>query len=160
MGVKYVRELLHDEILLALATITKPTLGYTFTVCKRGSLLGNQEPFDSKHAPGIIVESPTMQSCTPVTKETSNMIYQVGIFIHDARDGGEAAEDKASEYECKIRVALSTYSSVALNRTGYGCGNNITMESVGWLKRGQNTLYQINATFDLYVPANALVQVP
>jgi len=159
MAIKYVREILLEEVLLALATITSPTVGYTFNIAKRGSLMGNREPFDSAHSPSIIVESPRLQLCTPVTKETSNMVYAVDMFIHDSQFNPETAEQKASEYECKVRVALCSYSSQTLTKTGYGCGNNIEFESTGWLRRGQNTIYQISATYDLYVPANALVNV-
>lgn len=159
MAVKYVRELLSDEILLALAGLKKPATGGIFTIIKKGELLGNQESFDSRNSPSVIVMWPELVSVTPVTQETSHSIYAVDIFVHDSNVDPTNAEKKASEYECKIRVALASYTSAALSRTGYGCGNNISFESTGWTRRGQDTMYQMTATFDLYVPATQLVNV-
>lgn len=156
MAVRYVRDILHDELTQALDTGLVPA---TFIVVKKGDLLGNSEGWDSAKSPGVIVEAPALQSVEPVTTNLSKFSYQVTIRIHDSNVTPATAEDSVSEFECAIRTTIQAMSSTALTRIGW-CHGTAKFDTVGWIKSGQDTMYMMSVTFDsLHAASSAFVDV-
>lgn len=155
MAVRYVRDILHKELISAFSGST------VFDTVKRGSLMGGFEQFDSAKAPALIIESPKMNQsrCLSAGSNggTGEFMFHVDFYIYGTpRENPEKIEDDVSVYQDEVRTKVNAYSSDLMRRIGW-CKNTAQFEDVGYIQRGQNYLYHMVGKFRLFGPMNAMV---
>lgn len=156
MAIKYVKQLIQDEVLIALkAGLSKDY----FNVIKADDMAGSRESVDSKQTPILIVSMPEESNISPLSDNISEAQYDVYFTIHLGVLDQHKMEQALSEATDRIRVDLCDYYSDNLRRLSW-CRNNITFSEIAPERKGQSSMYYWGCQYKFWIPTTRRIEVP